>query len=339
MSASWRVYGGTSVLGPGPVQLGIEFPKSLNDPGDYVPDPGLVDAVNVAIALGQPLLITGEPGTGKTQLAYSMAHQLSKLETESVPVGSKPIVFNTKTTSTARDLFYRYDALQHFRDAQLAKEGKAPQASSYITFEALGLAILRAMPAKPAVAPVVGILMGSPTPVSSEPRSRSVVLIDEVDKAPRDLPNDVLNEIEQMKFKVNETGQEFEADPRLRPIIVLTSNSEKLLPDAFLRRCIFYHLSFPTGPDLAKIVRLRLGEGTAERKVWMANAVTEFEKIREMPLKKKPATAELLAWLRALELLSAEKQGADPSTHPGYQGTKAVLAKNKADLDVMTGKS
>jgi MoxR-like ATPase len=333
--SSWRVYGGTSVLGAGPARLGIDIPKSLTDPADYVPDSGLVDAVNVAIALGQPLLITGEPGTGKTQLAYSIAHQLSKLPTDSVPVGPKPIVFNTKTTSTARDLFYRYDALQHFRDAQLKKDGKAPEASSYITFEALGLAIIRAMAARPAG----GIPMSPAPSVRPESPSRSVVLIDEVDKAPRDLPNDVLNEIEQMKFRVNETGEEYEADPGLRPIIVLTSNSEKLLPDAFLRRCIFYHLSFPKGIELAKIVRLRLGEGSAERRAWIAKAVTEFEAIREMPLKKKPATAELLSWLRALELLSAEKDGADPTTLPGYQGTKAALAKNQPDREVMTGKS
>ena len=181
----------------------------LDNPEHYLAERGLKDAVNVALALGQPLLVTGEPGTGKTQLAASIAYELG--------LGS-PLVFNVKTTSTAKDLFYRYDALRHFHDAQFHKAELTVE--PYITYEALGLAILLSLDPREAD-PFL------PEPLRSKGPARSVVLIDEIDKAPRDLPNDVLNEIENMTFSVKETGRTFTADSRWRPILVLTSNSEK----------------------------------------------------------------------------------------------------------------
>jgi MoxR-like ATPase len=313
---NWRVYGTGNGARPREAhRTVVGRARPPDDPAAYLADRRLEDAVNVAITLGQPLVITGEPGTGKTQLAHSIAYQL---------FGDRPLIFNTKTTSTARDLFYQYDALRHFRDAQL-RDGKQLDAEDYITYEALGKAILRAMP-RDKVAPALAerLKLGEPRP--------SVVLIDEVDKAPRDLPNDILNEIESMSFEVKETDGRFAASPELLPIVVFTSNSEKLLPDPFLRRCVFYHLTFPDTQQLLRIVTARLG---AED--WMKNAVERFEQIRGKSLKKPPATAELLAWLRVLTRLREEGGGQDPLTLPGYASTLSALAKNKDDLELLTG--
>src|SRR5205807_7297475 len=191
-----------------------------------------------------------------------------------------------------RDLFYRYDALGHFHDAQFSKE-KAP-VEKYITYEALGLAILLSMKPEEADAFL-------PEALRDTGPTRSVVLIDEIDKAPRDLPNDVLNEVETMCFTVPETALAFPADQRFRPILVLTSNSEKNLPDAFLRRCVFYHISFPARERLKEIVQRRLRLDSNFTPQMLDHALQHFEKIRDLTLKKRPATAELLAWLRILD--------------------------------------
>ncbi|MCB9236287.1 MAG: MoxR family ATPase, partial [Bacteroidia bacterium] len=163
----------------------IQSGAENSDPGKYVAEPGLRDAVNVALNLGMPLLLTGDPGTGKTQLAYSLGYELAK-----AGVFPQIFKFNTKTTSVARDLFYRYDSLGHFRDVQLSRmEGAGPgdpagksSAADYISFEALGLAILLSLPAKEAD-PYL------PDSCKGQGPVRSIVLIDEIDKAPRDLPN------------------------------------------------------------------------------------------------------------------------------------------------------
>ena len=285
-----------------------------DDPECYVAEPGLRHAVNVALALGQPLLVTGEPGTGKTQLAASIAFELGLPE---------PLKFFTKTTSTATDLFYQYDALQRFQDIQTEN---AWPAEDYITYQALGLAVLLAMDPAEARYHLRRDHRGiGPT--------RSVVLIDEIDKAPRDLPNDILNEIETMTFEVRETKTKFKAEPRFRPILVLTSNSEKNLPDAFLRRCVFYHIAFPEDDQLKDILKRRFGDQPGYDETFINAAVAHFREIRKLDLKKPPATAELLAWLEILRSLKID----DPD-RPGAGGAEmmalsySVLAKTKDDL-------
>ena len=295
----------------------FEKNPELEDPALYVAEKGLSDAVNVALTLGQPLLITGEPGTGKTQLASSIAYELN------LP---RPLVFRAKTTSSARDVFYRYDALGNFHDAQFRKE--AANIESYITYEALGLAILLSMNPEEANPNL-------PQRLRDKGPIRPVVLIDEIDKAPRDLPNDVLDEIENMSFTVKETGRIFSADNAYRPILVLTSNSEKNLPDAFLRRCVFYHISFPEKERLEEIIRRRLKLDSGFAPQMLSSAIRRFEVIRELALKKKPATAEVLAWIRILEKLHIDVGNLRPGEAETLAFTYSILAKNKEDRDML----
>ena len=255
----------------------------------YTADPGLVDAVNVALFLNRPLLLTGEPGTGKTQLAYSVGREL----------GYEVLKFETKSTSTARDLFYVYDTLRRFHDAQLKIERGS---TDYITYTALGTAIIRSR----AEAENKKWL---PQDFEYRGPQRSIALIDEIDKASRDFPNDLLNEIEGMYFRVPELGMgndKIAADEELRPIVIITSNSEKSLPDAFLRRCIFYNIPFPARERLTDIVLAHLGWVREGKQLWLREALDFFDKLREpnRGLDKKPATAELLDWL---SLLSREQ--------------------------------
>lgn len=303
-------------------QRGLRLPlfekaTELNDPAGYLADEGLRDAVNVALMLGQPLLVTGEPGTGKTQLAASIAFELN------LPA---PLIFHTKTTSTARDLFYRYDALGHFHDAQFRKDES--RVEDYIHYEALGLAILLSMNPQEAN-PYLPEQLRDAGPV------RSVVLIDEVDKAPRDLPNDVLNEIDNMSFNVKETGRTFSADQSYRPVVVLTSNSEKNLPDAFLRRCVFYHISFPARERLKEIVQRRLRLDSNFTPQMLDHALQHFEKIRDLTLKKRPATAELLAWLRILDKRHIDVSNLQRGEAEALAFTYSILSKSKEDRDLI----
>lgn len=297
--------------------------ERLTDPTAYIAEEGLLNAVNVALMLGQPLLVTGEPGTGKTQLAYSVAHKLY-LTAPSVFL-PEPFVFNTKSTSTAKDLFYRYDALAHFHAATFDRDNK-PDASKFITFEALGLAILLTL----SPTDVDKFLPNEFKEITPRPR-RSVVLIDEIDKAPRDLPNDVLDRFEKMRFEVTETGQEFTASNNNRPVLILTSNSEKNLPDAFLRRCVFYHINFPDVHSLMNIVHHRLKLESSFTEEMLSNAITFFQNIRELPLAKKPATAELLAWLRVLGKKNLNVKDAARAKEIGY--TYGTLVKAEEDLE------
>lgn len=286
------------------------------NPADYIADEGLCKAVNVALALGQPLLVTGDPGCGKTRLAHSMAFDLELGE---------PLIFHTKTTSAAADLFYYFDTLGRFHDAH-SREQKAADPEKYVTYQALGLAILLAQEKGKADAFL-------PKEFRGKGPTRSLVLIDEIDKAPRDLPNDILNEIEKMSFSVRETGRSFSADQAFRPVILLTSNSEKNLPDAFLRRCVFYHISFPDEKRLGQILQKRFGKEGGLDPEFVKNLIRHFEKIRDIDLKKKPSTAEFLAWVRVMQSMEIkDPEKIRPEQTDMLALSYSVLAKSEEDL-------
>jgi MoxR-like ATPase len=295
----------------------IETANELERPARYIAGKGLSDAVNVALMLGQPLLVTGEPGSGKTQLAWSIAYEL---------LGNDPLVFHTKTTSEGRDLFYSYDALQHFRDANLKPSGSILP-GDYITYEALGLAILLSLPN--------GERPKLPDDLSQIPPTRSVVLIDEIDKAPRDFPNDILYELDELEFKVKETGQVFRVNEHNRPVVVLTSNSEKNLPDPFLRRCIFYDIAFPTRDQLERIVTNRLHLSQEFQDQMLKGAIDHFELIRGLALRKKPATAELIAWIKVLDRMQIDINHLQPGQREALFLTFSIIAKNRDDLEII----
>ena len=266
-------------------------------PAGYLPDPGLVEAVNVALTLGRPLLLTGDPGTGKTQLARSLAWQLASRKQLNVQTADLE-KFETKSTSTARDLFYTFDAIRCFQASRDGSSSKTTDNTNaaFITYNALGRALLRAL--KPGE---------RPAQVQSEilkaPPARSVVLIDEVDKAPRDFPNDILNEIDEMYFRIPEldnvqVGGRAALDPAMRPIVVITSNSEKNLPDPFLRRCVYYHIPFPTPDRLGDILLSRVSQFSQTRGKLVDDAVAFFTHLRDRAIvKRKISPAELIDWL------------------------------------------
>ncbi|MCB9267826.1 MAG: MoxR family ATPase [Lewinellaceae bacterium] len=278
---------------------------------DYIVSPALQRAVNLAIFLGQPLLLTGEPGTGKTELARHLAQHFSKEEKE-----EHFFFFNTKTTSSAQDLFYRYDSLKHFQYVQNHKEelGAEEVEKRFIQYQALGAAI--------------------------RSDQRCVVLIDEVDKAPRDFPNDILDVMEKLSFEVPELGlvgeRAIRTTPEKRPIVVLTSNSEKNLPDAFLRRCVFFNIDFPDDDMLADILERKTSRLDKEQ---LKRVVEFFHSVRGLCKRKKPSTAELLQWATVLEKLDASGQlkvdqlaNLSEAERIELHGTLGLLVKDKEDL-------
>jgi len=314
---SYPYYTGEPIDRPNqPVELPPSRHSVQTEPKYYLPDKDLVDAVNVALLLGQPLLLTGEPGTGKTQLAYNLAHQL----------GLEVLKFETKSTSQARDLFYVYDALGRFHAAQAANLGEETDKKSvdYITYSALGKAIVLTNP------PLAKYLPRD-FEKDYEPR-RSVVLIDEIDKAPRDFPNDILNEIENLYFRIPELGNvEIKTADNMQPILVLTSNSEKPLPDAFLRRCIYYDIPFPEPARLKKIVEARLGTFVKQSSDFLVDALDLFDKLRDGGLRKPPSTAELLNWLMVLRDMYKDADNPIVAHPKSVSRTLSSLVKMQAD--------
>lgn len=336
-------------------------------PWNYVPNPELVDAINVALALGMPLLLTGEPGTGKSQLANSVAWQL-KL--------AGPYRFVAKSSSQARDLFYSYDALGRFHAIEASRAGekddperaislkRAKDARNFIEYVALGQAILQA---HSRTAEVEDFLhqdtakTGGAWRHSGQPQ-RSVVLIDEIDKAPRDFTNDLLDEVERMQFRVPEIGPQWTPplDESMRPVVIITSNSERQLPDAFLRRCLFYHIDFPEsrrrleqanrrpspglGYYIEDIVWERLGSGnrniSRQTPLLQRDAIAFLEHLRalKVPLEKPPATAELLNWITAMRKAGADNDLGLAEQRDIAHRTLTALLKKKSDQERAKGK-
>jgi MoxR-like ATPase len=307
-------------------------------PDQYLLDLPLQKAVETALRFNQPLLLTGEPGTGKTQLAYKVAHQLHQqtLGNGRAVFAEKPLRFNTKTTSQARDLFYLYDAIGHFQQAntRLATGGpdKAPlrPTADFIELQALGEAIARANPKAEYTQQFRFSL--------PETAVSSVVLIDEVDKAPRDFTNDILNEIENREFYVKEQDNykvELGRDNTQRILLIMTSNSEKNLPEAFLRRCVFYHIPSPEGEKLRNILKAHLTlSHTPALEKSLDNITAEFETLRKKVTRKAPATAELVALVKLLEVENAFSAEIT-DVKKVFRENLSLLIKTKEDLEAV----
>ena len=265
----------------------MEFSGTKN----YISTSDLTVAVNAAISIEKPLLVKGEPGTGKTELARQIAKSLDL----------SIIEWNIKSTTKAQQGLYEYDAVSRLRDSQLG-DNKIENVNNYIK---------------------KGKIWSS-----FETNEKSVLLIDEIDKADIEFPNDLLQELDKMEFYVYETGQLVKANKR--PIVIITSNNEKELPEAFLRRCFFHYIQFPSIETLKKIVEVHF---PSIKKKLLDLALNKFFEIREIPgLKKKPSTSEALDWIKLLlvEDIKPEdlkKDGKDilPKLH-------GALIKNEQDI-------
>ncbi|MBK5926209.1 AAA family ATPase [Rhodobaculum claviforme] len=257
----------------------------------YVATDDLTVAVNAAVTLQRPLLVKGEPGTGKTELARQVAQSLR------MPL----IEWHVKSTTRAAQGLYEYDAVSRLRDSQLG-DPRVEDVANYIRKGKLWQAF--------------------------EAEERVVLLIDEIDKADIEFPNDLLQELDRMEFFVYETGQTVVA--RQRPVVIITSNNEKELPDAFLRRCFFHYIRFPDADTLRRIVEVHF-PGIKDR--LLTTALTQFYELRETPgLKKKPSTSEVLDWLK---LLLAEDLGAEDLQRAPNQmlpRLHGALLKNEQDV-------
>jgi len=260
---------------------------------DYVATEDLTVAVNAAVLLERPLLIKGEPGTGKTELAKQVASAL----------GLDLIEWNIKSTTKAQQGLYEYDAVSRLRDSQLGDE-RVRDVGNYIRKGKLWTAF--------------------------EADQKVVLLIDEIDKADIEFPNDLLQELDKMAFHVYETGETVAA--KNRPVVIITSNNEKELPDAFLRRCFFHYISFPDQNTMRQIVKVHFPD---IKEQLLTTALTQFYEIREQQgLKKKPSTSEVLDWLKLLlaeDLLPEDLKRDAGNLLPKLHG---ALLKNEQDVQL-----
>ena len=235
----------------------LQFHGSEN----YIASDELIRSVNIAAALKKPLLIKGEPGTGKTMLAEAIARSLDM----------ELLIWNIKSTTKAQDGLYVYDTVQRLYDSQFGEAG-VDDISKYIRMGKLGEAFRK--------------------------DKQTVLLIDEIDKADLEFPNDLLWELDQMEFYIPETGETVKA--KVRPIVIITSNAEKELPDAFLRRCIFHYIAFPDSVLMGRIVKAHYPQ---LEDTLIQGVLDAFYRLRGVPgLQKKPGTSELLDWIQALQI-------------------------------------
>lgn len=264
----------------------MEKTNKYRGSSDYVASEELMQAVNVSLAIGRPLLLKGEPGTGKTLLASSIAES----------IGRPLIRWNIKSTTKAVDGLYFYDTVQRLNDSRFG-DGDVADISRYIKLGKLGEAFR-----------------------SKEP---VVLLIDEIDKADLEFPNDLLAELDEMRFYIPETDEEVQAIHR--PMVVITSNSEKELPDAFLRRCVFHFIEFPDEALMEQIIRVHFPH--LDKKLMQA-AIERFYRVRSQSnLKKPPSTSELIDWLQALLAMGLDHKALDQMTP-----LLGVLLKSEQDL-------
>jgi len=255
---------------------------------DYIAAPDLMQTVNVAVQLSRPLLIKGEPGTGKTMLAQSIARGL----------GLPQLIWNVKSTTKAQDGLYVYDTVQRLYDGQFG-DRDVSDIAQYIKLGTLGEAFCS--------------------------EERVVLLIDEIDKADLEFPNDLLWELDQMEFHIPETRRTIKANHR--PIVLITSNAEKELPDAFLRRCVFHYIEFPDKEMMERIVRVHVPD-LDQRLLDLATQA--FYWLRDVPgIQKKPSTSELIDWVQALE-----RGGVDHKSIATRLPFMGVLLKKDHDVDV-----
>lgn len=325
-----------------PTEFNTSLRSDLEKPEGYLPAPDLVTAVNAAVLLGQPLLLNGEPGTGKSALADAVAHELNL----------EPVLrVNCKADIRSVDLFYYFDHIRRLHEANDPDKRSTPP-EDYVKLQGLGAAIVRAAGADAMAEP---LRQGVPARPLGEifpelnlgASAQSVVLIDEIDKASRDVPNDILVEIDTMRFDLPELGIRIQADTGRKPLVIITSNSEKSLPAPFLRRCVFYTIPFPALPHeevpktegdrppytLEEIVvsRLRNLRGTA----LLTDGLDLFSRLRDNTrFEQRPSPAEFMNWL----LYMRHHTGTE--THPRSVADlvrKSVPILLKSDRDRRTG--
>ena len=282
------------------MSLGVGFDQ-FTGTDSYIASTDLQHAVNVAVALGRPLLVRGEPGTGKTLLAENVAAALH------LPLYR----WHVKSTTKARDGLYVYDTVARLHDSRFAGIDAGTEGSKNGGHD---------------VRDIAQYIKLGPLGAALDAPSRVVVLIDEIDKADLEFPNDLLVELDAMRFRIDETGREVIA--KERPIIIITSNNEKELPDAFLRRCVFHYIEFPRRELMAQIVRVHHPD--LEEKV-LDQALEVFYGLRSTPkMRKRPSTSELVDWILALK-----KSGVDLARVGGGIPFLGTLLKTEQDVELI----
>ena len=275
-------------MAPGPGK-DTAMSETFQGSQDYVASEELMRAVNIAMVLQKPLLIKGEPGTGKTVLAEAIAKSL----------GKELIIWNIKSTTKAQDGLYVYDVVQRLYDSQFGGEG-VDDIEKYVKLGKLGEAFAA--------------------------QEQVILLIDEIDKADLEFPNDLLWELDRMEFHIPETGRTVTA--KHRPIVIITSNAEKELPDAFLRRCVFHYIEFPDRELMAEIVNVHFQDLDQHL---LDQVLEAFYRIRSLPqIKKKPSTSEIIDWIQALI-----HGGYDPDRVVAEVPYLGVLLKKNEDIDAL----